>query len=80
MHQELDADALTHVRSSIHGLVNPGLAVATLVENGLKNVAVAMCLSLDRRSSLQSLTNQNVPRLLIKDSDRTIVRRLRLLM
>jgi hypothetical protein len=42
MHQELDADALVHVRSKIHGLVNPGLAVATLVENGLKDVAVAM--------------------------------------
>jgi hypothetical protein len=42
MHQELDADALAHVRSKIHRLVNPGLAVATLVENGLKDVAVAM--------------------------------------
>ena len=43
MHQELDADGLAHVRGKIHRLVNPGLAVATLMENRLKNVAVAIC-------------------------------------
>jgi hypothetical protein len=42
MHQELDADSLAHIRGKIHCLVNPGLAVATLTENGLKNVAVAI--------------------------------------
>ena len=43
MHQELDADRLAHVRGKIHRLVNPGLAVATLMENGLEDVAVAIC-------------------------------------
>jgi len=42
MHQELDANHLTYVRGKIHCLVNPGLAVATLMENGLKDVAVAI--------------------------------------
>ena len=42
MHQELDADGLADVRDQIHRLVNPGLAVATLVENRLKDVAVAI--------------------------------------
>ena len=42
MHQELDADGLAHVRGKIHRLVNPGLAVATLMENGLKDVAVGI--------------------------------------
>jgi hypothetical protein len=42
MHQELDADGLAHVRGKIRRLVNPGLAVATLVKNSLKNVAVAI--------------------------------------
>jgi hypothetical protein len=42
MHQELDADGLADLRGQIHRLVNPGLAVATLVENRLKNVAVAI--------------------------------------
>jgi len=41
MYQELDADSLANVRSKIHGLVNPGLAVATLMEDGLKDVVVA---------------------------------------
>jgi hypothetical protein len=43
MHQELDADGLAHVRGKIHRLVNPGLAAATLMENGLEDVAVAIC-------------------------------------
>ena len=43
MHQELDANGLAHVRGQIHRLVNPGLAVATLMENGLEDVAVAIC-------------------------------------
>ncbi|MGC2627807.1 MAG: hypothetical protein WA269_13300 [Candidatus Udaeobacter sp.] len=38
MYQELDADSLAYVRRKIHGLVNPGLAVATLREDGLKDV------------------------------------------
>ena len=42
MHQERDADGLAHVRGQIHRLVNPGLAVATLMENRLKDVAVAV--------------------------------------
>jgi hypothetical protein len=42
MHQELDANGLAHVRGQIHRLVNPGLAVATLMENGLKDVAVGI--------------------------------------
>jgi hypothetical protein len=42
MHQKLHADGLTDVRGQIHRLVNPGLAVATLMENRLKNVAVAI--------------------------------------
>ena len=42
MHQELNADGLAHVRGKIHRLVNPGLAVATVVENRLKDVAVAI--------------------------------------
>jgi hypothetical protein len=43
MRQELDADGLAHVRGKIHRLVNPGLAVATLMENGLEDVAIAIC-------------------------------------
>jgi hypothetical protein len=42
MHQELDPNGLAHVRGQIHCLVNPGLAVATLMENGLKDVAIAI--------------------------------------
>jgi hypothetical protein len=42
MHQELDANGLAHVRGKIHRLVNPGSVVATLMENGLENVAVAI--------------------------------------
>jgi hypothetical protein len=42
MHQELDTNGLAHVRGQIHRLVNPGLAVATLMENRLKDVAVAI--------------------------------------
>ena len=42
MHQERDADCLAHVRGQIHRLVNPGLPVATLMENRLKDVAVAV--------------------------------------
>jgi hypothetical protein len=42
MHQELDTNGLAHVRGQIHRLVNPGLAVATLMENRLKNVVVAI--------------------------------------
>jgi hypothetical protein len=42
MHQKLDADSLANIRGKIHCLVNPGLAVATLMENGLKDVAVAI--------------------------------------
>jgi hypothetical protein len=42
MHQELDTNSLAHVRANIHRLVNPGLAVATLMENGLKDVAAAI--------------------------------------
>jgi hypothetical protein len=42
MHQELDTNGLAHVRGKIHRLVNPELAVATLMENGLKNVAVTI--------------------------------------
>ena len=42
MDQELDADGLAHVRGKIHGLVNPGLAIATLMENGFEDVAVAI--------------------------------------
>lgn len=43
MHQELYADGLAHVGGKIHRLVNPGLAIATLMENGLEDVAVAIC-------------------------------------
>ena len=57
MHQELDADALTHVRGKIHGLVNPGLAVATLMENGLEDVAAAIC---DVSASCQSKSMESV--------------------
>ena len=39
MHQELDADGLAHVRGQIHRSVNPGLAVATLMEDGFEDVA-----------------------------------------
>lgn len=39
-HEELDADGMAHVQ--IHGLVNPGLAVATLMENCFKDVAVVI--------------------------------------
>ena len=39
MHQELDPDGLAHVRAKIHRLVNPGLAVATLMEDGFEDVA-----------------------------------------
>jgi hypothetical protein len=42
MHQELDTNGLAHVRGQIHRLVNPGLAVATLIENGLKDVTVVI--------------------------------------
>ena len=42
MHQELDADGLAHVRAKIHRLVNPGLAVATLMENGLEDVSIGV--------------------------------------
>ena len=42
MHQELDADGLALIRSKVHRLVNPRLAVATLMENGLKDVAVGI--------------------------------------
>ena len=43
MDQELDTDSLAHVRGKSHRLVNPRLAVATLMENGLEDVAVAIC-------------------------------------
>ena len=42
MHQELDAIGLAHVRGKIHRLINPGLAVATPMENSLKDVAVGI--------------------------------------
>jgi hypothetical protein len=42
MHQELDTNGLAYVRGQIHRLVNPGLAVAILMENRLKGVAVAI--------------------------------------
>ena len=42
MYRELDADSLAFLRSKIHGMVNPGLAVATLMEDGLTDVAVAI--------------------------------------
>ena len=42
MHQELDADVLAHIRDKVHHLVNPRLAVATLMENRLKDIAVGI--------------------------------------
>jgi len=42
MHQEFDTNGLAHIGGQTHRLVNPGLAVATLVENRLKNVVVAI--------------------------------------
>jgi hypothetical protein len=42
MYQELDPDSLAYVRSKIHDLVNLGLAVARLMEDGLKDVIVAI--------------------------------------
>jgi hypothetical protein len=42
MHQELDADGLAHVGGKIYCLVNPGLAVASLMENSFKDVAVTI--------------------------------------
>ena len=42
MHQELDADGLAYIRGKVRRLVNPRLAVATLMENGLKDVAVGI--------------------------------------
>ena len=59
MHQELDADGLTHVR---------GKMSIRLVKRPC---------SVGRHSSLQGFNESNVPRLFIKDSDCTIVGRLR---
>ena len=42
MHQEPDADGLAYLGGKIHRLVNPRLAVATLMENGLNDVAVGV--------------------------------------
>ena len=42
MHQELDADSLAHERGQIQRLINPGLPVATLMENGLDDVTAVI--------------------------------------
>ena len=42
MPQELDADVLAHIRGKVHHLVNPRLAVATPMENRLKDTAVGI--------------------------------------
>ena len=57
MHQELDADGLALIRSKVHRLVNPRLAVATLMENGLEDVAAAIC---DVSASCQSKSMESV--------------------
>jgi len=57
MHQEPDADGLADVRGQIHRLANPGLAVATLMENGLEDVAAAIC---DVSASCQSKSMESV--------------------
>ena len=54
MHQERDADGLAHLRGKIHRLVNPGLAVATLMENRLKDVAVAIAAHRSKDSTNQT--------------------------
>ena len=42
MHQEFDADGLARIRGKIHCLINPGLAVGTLMVDGLEDVAVGI--------------------------------------
>ena len=42
MDEELDANGLARVRAKIHRLVHPGLAVATLMENRLKDLAIGI--------------------------------------
>ena len=42
MHQELDADSLTYPRSKVHRLINPTFGVASLMEDGLEDVTVAI--------------------------------------
>ena len=42
MHQEFDADGLAHIRGKIQCLINPGLAVGTLMVDGLEDVAVGI--------------------------------------
>jgi hypothetical protein len=42
MHQELDPDGLAYPRAKVHRLVNPRLAVASLMEDSLKDVSAGV--------------------------------------
>ena len=42
MHQELDANGLSHVRGQAKGLLAPCLCIAALMEKCLQDVAVAI--------------------------------------
>jgi hypothetical protein len=42
MHQELNEDSLAHERGKLQHLINPGLPVATLMENGSNDVTAVM--------------------------------------
>jgi hypothetical protein len=42
MHQELNTDGLTYPRAKIHCLLNPRLAVGSLMVDGLEDVAATI--------------------------------------
>src|SRR6266480_124161 len=42
MHQELDADGLAYPWAKVHSLINPRLAVGSLMVDGLEDVAVTI--------------------------------------
>jgi len=64
MHQELDADGLTHVRGKVR-LIKPRLAVARMMENGLKDVSMTGSLAGDGIGHRQRITT-------ILDGDRRL--------
>ena len=65
MHQELDADGLALIRSKVHRLVNPRLAVARMMENGLKDVSMTGSLAGEGIGHRQRITT-------ILDGDRRL--------
>lgn len=42
MHQELNTDSLAYPRAKVHRLMNPTFRVASLMEDGLQDVAIGI--------------------------------------